>query len=251
MSSCKLQPLQGNAHPLFSVGLSRSSQDGKNTDARAWLTPEDPVMFLTMVQVLITLLRPLCSQYSLKPYSPKLALYMLIPKTSKTQICNIGAHSNMYPDRYTDPAGHPHCGTVSALGENGSLPEFCFGEDVLSFLDKLETFTVGDTEEQKIKYLLGSLCQNSFDNILPSLGLVYSYWYLQSVIRHKLFYPQSQSNPRSRQNYGNNFLHSCNHQTDILKTSQAAPCPTLLSLPEDNSGSVQSGREITLLPEVQ
>ncbi|KAJ9090062.1 hypothetical protein DSO57_1006456 [Entomophthora muscae] len=69
MGSCKLQPLQGNAHPLFSVGLSRSSQDGKNTDARAWWTPEDPVMFLTMVQVLITLLRPLCSQDGLLLYS--------------------------------------------------------------------------------------------------------------------------------------------------------------------------------------
>ncbi|KAJ9055090.1 hypothetical protein DSO57_1007845 [Entomophthora muscae] len=36
---------------------------------------------------------------------------------------------------------------------------------------------------------------------------------------------------------------------DILKTSQAAPCHTPLSLPEDNSGSVQSDGEITLLPE--
>ncbi|KAJ9056457.1 hypothetical protein DSO57_1032935 [Entomophthora muscae] len=38
---------------------------------------------------------------------------------------------------------------------------------------------------------------------------------------------------------------------DILKTSQAAPCHTPLSLPEDNSGSVQSDEEITLLPEGQ
>ncbi|KAJ9051094.1 hypothetical protein DSO57_1007780 [Entomophthora muscae] len=30
-------------------------------DARAWWKPEDPVIFLTMVQVLITLLNPLCS----------------------------------------------------------------------------------------------------------------------------------------------------------------------------------------------
>ncbi|KAJ9072377.1 hypothetical protein DSO57_1028236 [Entomophthora muscae] len=157
----------------------------------------------------------------------------------------------MYPTRYTNPAGHPCCGPVSALRGNGSLPNFYFGEDVLSFLDKVETFTVGYTEEQKIKYLLGSLCQNSFDTILPFLGLVYSYWYLKSVIRHELFYPQIHSNPRRREDYENSFLNSCNHQTDILKTSQAASCPTLPSLSEDNSGSFQSGGEITLLPEGQ
>ncbi|KAJ9089873.1 hypothetical protein DSO57_1008554 [Entomophthora muscae] len=38
---------------------------------------------------------------------------------------------------------------------------------------------------------------------------------------------------------------------DILKTSQAARYHTPLSLPEDDSGSVQSDGEITLLPEEQ
>ncbi|KAJ9065111.1 hypothetical protein DSO57_1023211 [Entomophthora muscae] len=96
----------------------------------------------------------------------------------------------MYPTRYTKPAGHPHCGPVSALGGNSSLPDFYFGEDVLAFLDKVETFTVGYTEEQNIKYLLNSLCQNSFDTIMPYLGFSYSYQYLQRVIKQKLHYPQ-------------------------------------------------------------
>ncbi|KAJ9064155.1 hypothetical protein DSO57_1033370 [Entomophthora muscae] len=78
MGSCKLQPPWGNAHPLFSVGLSESSQDGRNADARAWWTPEDPVMFLTMMQVLITLLHPL---YSLSIVT--LDLRTLTSKTSK------------------------------------------------------------------------------------------------------------------------------------------------------------------------
>ncbi|KAJ9066703.1 hypothetical protein DSO57_1006926 [Entomophthora muscae] len=77
------------------------------------------------------------------------------------------------------PAGHPCCVPVSALGGNSSLPDFYFGEDVLAFLDKVETFTVGYTEEQKIKYLLNSFCQNSFDTIMPYLGFSYSYQYLQ------------------------------------------------------------------------
>ncbi|KAJ9083450.1 hypothetical protein DSO57_1034629 [Entomophthora muscae] len=96
----------------------------------------------------------------------------------------------MYPTRYTEPAGHPCCGPVSALGGNSSLPDFYFGEDVLAFLDKVEIFTVVYTEEQNIKYLLNSLCQNSFDTIMPYLGFSYSYQYLQRVITQKLHYPQ-------------------------------------------------------------
>ncbi|KAJ9064103.1 hypothetical protein DSO57_1033857 [Entomophthora muscae] len=96
----------------------------------------------------------------------------------------------MYPTRYAKPEGHPRCGPVSALGGNSSLPDFYFGEDVLAFLDKMETFTVGYTEEQKIKYLLNSLCQNSFDTVIPYLGFSYSYQYLQRVTKQKLYYPQ-------------------------------------------------------------
>ncbi|KAJ9071707.1 hypothetical protein DSO57_1034320 [Entomophthora muscae] len=96
----------------------------------------------------------------------------------------------MYPTRYAKPAGHPCCGPVSALGGNSSLPDFYFSEDVLAFLDKVETFTVGYTEEQKIKYLLNSLFQNFFDIIMPYLGFSYSYQYLQRVIKQKLHYPQ-------------------------------------------------------------
>ncbi|KAJ9083408.1 hypothetical protein DSO57_1035018 [Entomophthora muscae] len=68
--------------------------------------------------------------------------------------------------------------------------DFYFDEDVLAFLDKVKTFTVDYTEEQKIKYLLGSLCQNSFDTIFPYLGFSYSYQYLQKVIKQRLHYPQ-------------------------------------------------------------
>ncbi|KAJ9052021.1 hypothetical protein DSO57_1038363 [Entomophthora muscae] len=96
----------------------------------------------------------------------------------------------MYPTRYAKPVGHLRCGPVSALGGNSSLPDFYFGEDVLAFLDKVETFTAGYTEEQKIKYLLNSLCQNSFYTIMPYLGFSYSYQYLQRVIKKKLLYPQ-------------------------------------------------------------
>ncbi|KAJ9082492.1 hypothetical protein DSO57_1004057 [Entomophthora muscae] len=96
----------------------------------------------------------------------------------------------MYPTRYAEPAGHPHCGPVLALGGNSSFPDFYFGKDVLAFLDKVEIFTVGYTEEQKIKYLLNSLCQNFFDTIMPYLGFSYSYQYLQRVIKQKLQYSQ-------------------------------------------------------------
>ncbi|KAJ9048510.1 hypothetical protein DSO57_1034430 [Entomophthora muscae] len=34
----------------------------------------------------------------------------------------------MYLTGYTEPAGHPHCGPVSALGRNSTLPDFYFGE---------------------------------------------------------------------------------------------------------------------------
>ncbi|KAJ9053860.1 hypothetical protein DSO57_1020303 [Entomophthora muscae] len=96
----------------------------------------------------------------------------------------------MYPTRYAKFAGHPRRGPVSALGGNSSLPDFYFGEDKLAFLDKVKPFTVGYTEEQKIKYLLNSLCQNSFDTIMPYLGFSYSYQYLQRVIKQKLHYSQ-------------------------------------------------------------
>ncbi|KAJ9082574.1 hypothetical protein DSO57_1003345 [Entomophthora muscae] len=86
---------------------------------------------------------------------------MLTSKTSKAQIHDIAK-----------PAGHPCYGPVSALGGNSSLPDFYFGEDVLALLDKVETFTVGYTEEQKIKYLLNSLYQNSFDTVMPYLGFI-------------------------------------------------------------------------------
>ncbi|KAJ9085050.1 hypothetical protein DSO57_1017740 [Entomophthora muscae] len=115
---------------------------------------------------------------------------MLNPQDIQGQVYGIGAHSNMYPTRYAKSAGHPRRGPVSALGGNGSLPDLYFGEDVFAFLDKVKTFTVGYTEEQKIKYLLGSLCRNSFDTILPYLGFIYSYQYLQKVIKQKLHYPQ-------------------------------------------------------------
>ncbi|KAJ9087490.1 hypothetical protein DSO57_1032885 [Entomophthora muscae] len=121
-------------------------------------------------------------------------------------------------------------------------PFFYFGEDVFAFLHYLEKFTAGYTERHKILYLLNSLFQKSFDTILPSLGFEYSYWYLQSVIRHDLFYPQDQPETEIGEDYGNSFLHNCSHQMDILKTSQAAHCHTLLSFPEDNSGSVQKIR---------
>ncbi|KAJ9077473.1 hypothetical protein DSO57_1016417 [Entomophthora muscae] len=115
---------------------------------------------------------------------------MLTPKTSKAKKHGIGAQSNMYPIKYNKPAG-PHRGCpVSALGGNGSLPDFLFGEDALAFLDKVEAFTVGYTEEQKIKYLLNRLCQNSFDTTVPYLGFSCSYQYLQRVIKQKLHYPQ-------------------------------------------------------------
>ncbi|KAJ9064806.1 hypothetical protein DSO57_1026470 [Entomophthora muscae] len=40
----------------------------------------------------------------------------------------------MYPTQYTKPAGHPRCGSVSALGGNSSLPDFYFGEGPLNGL---------------------------------------------------------------------------------------------------------------------
>ncbi|KAJ9071269.1 hypothetical protein DSO57_1038644 [Entomophthora muscae] len=113
-------------------------------------------------------------------------------------------------------------------------PIFYFGEDDFAFLHDVEKYTAGYTERQKIIYLLNSLFQNSFDTILPFLGFEYSYWYLQSVIIHELFYPQDQPELGSGEDYEN-----------------TAPCHTSLSLPEDYSGSVQSDGEITLLPEGQ
>ncbi|KAJ9080844.1 hypothetical protein DSO57_1020690 [Entomophthora muscae] len=102
----------------------------------------------------------------------------------------------MYLTRYAKPAGLPHHGPVSALGGNGSLPEFYFGEDVETFLLDVEDHTAIYTEKQKIILLLNSLCQNSFDTILPCLSQGYSYDYMKRVVLCKLFYSQDQAKSR-------------------------------------------------------